>query len=301
MEIVSDKTNTKVNQGGVLTTIPFEEFMSLEEQTEDVKQSRKFNWDDFISRSNNLELLETYLDSRDCKMLGLKKSDVNGQVDGPCVLKLAIHSTKGPAQNQAEAVMLNKYQNEMECFPRLYACDNKNWYYLLAEVGTPLNSAPESFVNKQLGHLRNYFRRYLKSNELPADAELFEDDDFIVNDCDEFVMLFSCILNLLSGHGRKSDSELLWFYDMIDDMQTSGNSLVRALGDVLKYAQHHGSDDVELSDFAQPANWGFVKRDGQFMLIPIDWGASPNVVKKYYTKESKSVITFDELKGLLKS
>ena len=36
------------------------------------------------------------------------------------------------------------------------------------------------------------------------------------------------------------------------------------------------------TDFVQPANWAFVKRNGYFMLIPIDWGFTKNVAKDYY-------------------
>lgn len=312
MEIIQDQADTTVDQSGMLTTIPFDEFMSLSEQTEDsnvLDDVHKFKWDDFVACANNYSLMTRYLDKADCRELGvgsarivysLKKAEAGGYVDGPCVLKVAIHNTKGPAQNKAEAVMLGRYQNKMECFPKLYVCDKRNWYYLLTEIGTPLNTAPESFVNKQLGHLRKYFRSYLKINEFPGDAELFEEDDFDIENMDQFVYVFSSIMNFLSGN-KKSDVELLWFYDLIDDMTVDEDPLVRCIGQVLKYAQYHGSRDVDLSDFAQTGNWGFVKRDGQFMLIPIDWGASPEVVKKYYTKESlRKVITFSQLKRLLR-
>ena len=41
--------------------------------------------------------------------------------------------------------------------------------------------------------------------------------------------------------------------------------------------------DVALGDFGEPDNWGFVKRDGQMVLIPIDWGLTHEVVNQYYT------------------
>ena len=41
--------------------------------------------------------------------------------------------------------------------------------------------------------------------------------------------------------------------------------------------------DVSLGDFGEPDNWAFVNRNGQDVLVPIDWGLTHEVVNQYYT------------------
>lgn len=280
----------------------------MDTQTESMSVNT-FNWNDFTEVCrNNPSMMVKYLTECGCKLLGkgtgravyaLGKEDTNGMVNGPCVLKVAIHPQRGIGQNKFEIQMLKKYQNRLECFPKLYAYDTKGCTYLLVEVGTPMVTAPATFANKYIGKLRKYFENYIETNEFPADSEQFSEDDFDIRNIHEFTNITGWILGVLCGDEECANSELFWLYDMIKDMVASDDSFVRGIGDVFKYASRHGSTVVSLEDFGVEANWGFVKRDGQVMLIPIDWGASTDVIRKYYESLQPNTITLNQLRKLI--
>ena len=147
----------------MLTTIPFEDFMSID--SGDLTEAKeKFD----INTFENLPLkdMRDYL----VKQCGFKVGGIGSSrevfflnktniktVKGPACLKLARWKSgagnggpdAGIAQNREETNILKKYQRKRDCFPWLYYADLKN-YFMIVELGTPLSDAPKSFVKHQL-------------------------------------------------------------------------------------------------------------------------------------------------------
>ena len=292
----------------MLTTIPFDDFISLTQQLKEDFSDQAFNWNDFLKVSSNPKVAVKYLNACNVKKLGkgssrtayaLKHGDVSSDlVNGPCVLKIATHPSKGPAQNKAEVKLLEKYQHKMECFPKLYAYDRQNWNYVLVELGTPLDKTPAKIRNEWLKPLREFFENYLDYDSYPdVDDPVLGEEEFKLKTPKWFSFIIRIIAEILAGELVKpvEDEEFAWYQGLMRNMCKSQIPIVHGIGSVLKYAQKHGSNEVSLGDLDADDNWAFVKRDESILLIPIDWGASSEVMKTYY-KESMS---FNELKRIV--
>ena len=296
----------------MLDTIPFDEFITLGQQiAEDgLPNDKRFTGFGFMQVCRNPRAAMKYLKSCGVKKLGQGSSraayvlsaDDSSEISraaGPCVLKIATNALKGAAQNKAEAAMLDKYQRKMECFPKLYACDRQNWSYILAELGTPLNKTPAKFKNQWIQPLRDFFSDYLEERDAfpSVDHPVIDEDEFEIKSGDWLPFTVRKIAEVLAGeYANVDDDELVWLQGLARSMAKSQIPIVRGIGAVLKYAERHGSGEVSLGDLDAPDNWAFVRRRGDVMLIPIDWGASKEVMQKYYVKES---ITLEQLKKII--
>ncbi len=293
----------------MLTTIPFDDFISLTQRLDEGGSFGKavFDWNYFLKLRNSSKFMVKYLNACGIKKLGqgssraayaLKPGDAGiKNLSGPCVLKIATHPAKGAGQNKAEAEMTEKYQHRLACFPRLYACDRQNWNYILVEMGTPLDKTPAKFRNEWLKPLREFFMDYLDKDPYPdVDEPVLDEDQFEFSSPTWCAFTIRTIAELLAGElDGVSDEEFIWYQSLIKTMSRSQIPMVRVLADVFKYAQKHGSSEVSLGDLNAPDNWAFVQRDGDMLLIPIDWGASSELMKKYYVES----VTFKQLKKIV--
>ena len=155
----------------MLTTVPFDTFMSLENGT--LNETRKrFNINTF--KTLPIEEMRSYLIDQCGIPLGgkgtsreayfLDKSDFN-MAKGPSCLKLArtkggVGVYAGIGQNREETNILKRFQHSHDCFPILYSWDSKN-YFLIVELGTPLSKAPKSFVSTQFEPIKETIEDFL--------------------------------------------------------------------------------------------------------------------------------------------
>ena len=294
----------------MLTTVSFDDFMALGGKLEEAaasSNSSSFDWNDFLKANKNPKTAMKYLNACGIKKLGqgssraayaLKAGDVASKhVNGQCVLKIATHPTKGPLQNRAEAEMIEKYQRRLECFPRLYGCDQQNWSYILVELGTPFDKTPAKFKKKWLQPLADFFLDYMDRDGYPdVDDPVLDENEMSLKNPIYFGYVVRTISEVLAGEAEQvEDEEYMWYQSLAKNMAKSQIPIVRAISDVFKYAQKHGSREVSLGDLELSANWAFVQRGDDIVLIPIDWGASSEMMKKYYAES----ISFEWLKKIV--
>ena len=100
----------------------------------------------------------------------------------------------------------------------------------------------------------------------------------------EFTDFVSSLTTLITGQDRTklSKEEIDWYNEFMSAIKDSTDPITYSIYETINFASKKYSRNLMWIDFCQPANWAFVKRNGYFMLIPIDWGYSEAVAKKYY-------------------
>ena len=298
----------------MLTTVPFDDFMTMDSEALEESLSHKFDFDDFLKASKSFDDLVEYVNGSGLKLLGEgsaravymlpSKQAKSFQAEGPCVLKIAIDPAKGPAQNKAESWATNKYQNRYECFPKLYAYDSDNWYYVATEIGTPLDGAPKSFLYPQLKRLHEYFQAYIQKHNLPQDVKVLDPAHFVIKQPYMFVDLMDAVLTVFSWPNVASQAELSWVNKLLRHMTANGDELIKGIADTMRYFKRYRDSEINCGDFGNEANWAFVKRNGKILLIPIDWGGSSEVMDTYYsdevTESTKFTLTIKQLRQLVR-
>lgn len=284
----------------MLTTIPFDTFMSLENNSL-TEASEKFDFNTF--KNMPLNDMAKYL-KKECKMpLGgkgssrevyfLNKSDVNF-IKGPACLKLARIDGKkdvgaGIGQNREEATIIKKFQRVHDCFPLLYYRDNKD-YFIIVELGTPLSTAPKTFIDNQLAPMRETLEDFIDEYDYPTVytrekfSKWFNKFSVKTNFTEFMVAMTTLMVNAKYIWPRRSynQDEIIWFNELMKFIENSNDTITYSIYETISFAMEKDAKKILWTDFAQPANWAFVCRKGYFMLIPIDWGFTANVAMEYY-------------------
>ena len=300
----------------MLTTIPFEMFMSLENGSlSEAKEN--FNFNKF--KKLPVQKMKGYLEN-DCNIpvagVGssrevylMSKNDASF-LKGPACLKLGrvggnMGVGAGIGQNKEEASILGKYQDNYECFPLLYYRDGNN-YFIVVELGTPLSSAPRGLVSTQLSPLKETIEEFIEDNDYPSTSIKFKFSKLMnnVQDKTNFATLLTLFTTFMTDsrfyHSRNyNKAELEWFNEFVFAVKDASgdDAVIKSLYDTINFASRKVARSIMFEDFIQPENWAFVNRFGEFSLIPIDWGFTKNVAKNYYgyySKNSSSDFDSDE-------
>ena len=281
----------------MLTTIPFEDFMSID--SGDLTEAKeKFDIDKFENLSV-YEMRDYLVKQCGFKVAGkgssrevffLNKANLS-TVKGPACLKLIrLDGNKpigaGIGQNREEINILKKFQFKHACFPWLYYY-NKHNYFMIVELGTPLSDAPKGFVNEKFADLKEMIEDFVDENGYPSYSFSDVVDDILTNKDIKngftyFVSMLARIITkqTLNNYLKKDDA--IWIDDFLNMIKNSSDPIVYSIYATLNFAVQKEAKSFMWGDFIQPENWAFVKRNGYFMLIPIDWGFTKKVARDFY-------------------
>lgn len=272
----------------MLTTIPYKDFLKLCESVHENTQSEAFSWNEMLKHSDNLNELYNYISTTDCKLVGKGSSRTafflpsgasskEKAINEPSCLKVATESKKGPAQNKAEVKILNKYKNndKYSIFPKLFDWDHSNFYFMLCEVGAPVETMDEQKESDFFSPIAKYIREKYPSYV-----------DSVIGKTKDGFSFFGAIGAIGGYFGYKPAREQAITYAKI--LKEIANKFPRFKGAcnfldyMFKKLSGNVDDSIILGDFTRKENWAIVKRDGEEILIPIDWGFTREVSSKYY-------------------
>lgn len=264
----------------MLTTIPWKDFLELTKGVKEGLIKHPFKWDEMLeTASYSYKALKTYLSQTNCKLIGEGSArtafflppgsyDIN-TIEEPSCFKVVKNSTRGPAQNKAEVVVLKKYSNSKNysCFPKLYNWDKTNYYFMHCEVGTPIDTMETNDIKSYFVKWNKWIEEhYPKYNRL----RVFDPNDFLR----ALDAIFKVIhYNEDVGLAMKATIE-----EMTDEIHEYSG-----ISDFLKFMfDAHGAKTFLYGDFTVADNWAVVLRNGEKKMIPIDWGFTREVADKYY-------------------
>ena len=187
----------------------------------------------------------------------------------PSCMKVA-KNRPGVAQNENEILIFSKFSRKFQCFPRMYLYDKKNKLYIFTELGKNLNN-------------QNEFNEYFKEwNEKLNESEIGN----ILNSVG--TKMFSKILNIaliaeqLETYNNADNNIIIKYDKFLESMKEIKKYI--PLVDLFYFIKINGIKYFTLSDFRDSNNWAWVTRDGISCAIPIDFGFTDKIGKKYYSK-----------------
>lgn len=278
-----------------LTVIPEKDFDELVKGVHEKSDGSNFSWEEIEkdrAHTSYKDILN-YMKTTNVKKIGtgtsriaffLPQGSVKNNPSVPSCFKVA-KNKKGVAQNKAEIDLFRSYGEKKPCFPELYEADDVNEYYIQTEVGKKLN--------KNKNQLKEYFEDWnrfvidvkMGNNRYPpyyflgtpSDLESFE------NDWDYTYHIFKMVkaLNepgLIAGWGEEPDY-------IIDNMEDIAKEFpkYKSIVEMLRFSVEGGWEKGIFGDLSMnTGNWAFVVRNGEYCLLPIDWGFT-NEVQSMYT------------------
>ena len=263
----------------MLTTIPYKDFLKLQGSVHENTQSEPFDWNEMLKHSSNLNELYNYISTTDCKLVGKGSSRTafflpNGE---PSCFKVATEPKKGPAQNEAEVKVLNKHKSndKYSIFPKLFDWDHNNFYFILCEVGAPIETMDEQKEYEFFNPVTNYVEKNYPS--------LYDKRYWKVNDAFHFCGLLGSIGGFYNC--KEAKEKAITYINVLKEIANKYPRF-RGVSNFLDYMVNtfngKENDSIILGDLIRKDNWAIVKRDGEEILIPIDWGFTREVSSKYY-------------------
>ena len=264
-------------------TIPNEEFLQLAGSVKESAGNEEFSWKELKNCKDYYAILD-YLSRTNVKYVGEGSArisfylpsaidDSGMEINSPCCLKVASNED-GPIQNKSDIRAFQKFGGKFQCFPQLYSYDKEKYYYFLCELATPalsLNEKGKASINSYeyfsdlISFISNkkYSEPILKSIQKMRDINSFLDE------------LFEAYDLVFQPYGDRTDFTK-------DEVKVFKKEWVAFWADVKKKApKYAGIADVCLgfimkkfydSDIDHPDNWGYVKRNQNLVLLPIDFG-----------------------------
>lgn len=278
-----------------LTTIPEKDFDELVRNIHEKNSGSNFSWEEVEKDRANTSYRDilNYMKTTNVKKIGtgssrtaffLPEGSVKGNPSVPSCFKVA-KNKKGVAQNKAEINLFRSYGEKRACFPELYEADDVNEYYIQTEVGKKLN--------KNKNQLKDYFadwNRFVIDMKMgnakyppyyffgtPSDLESFE------NDWDYTYHIFKMVkaLNepgLIAGWGEDPEYVLDDIADISDEFPK-----YKSIVEMFRFSVEGGWKQGIFDDLSMNTdNWAFVVRNGEYCLLPIDYGFTNEVQKQFY-------------------
>lgn len=276
-----------------LTVIPEKDFEELVGKVNEASSGIAFSWEELEKDKANTSYRDilNYMKSTNVKKIGtgssrtaffLPPGSVKEDSSVPSCFKVA-KNKKGVAQNEAEISLYSKYGKKKPCFPELYESDEANKYYIQTEVGRALN--------KKKTELKDFFsdwNDFVSNMKRESNGKLpyyyFGGEDFQFKDNSEYTWHLFQMAKALNEEGFLS----YWSDDpqyIVDELSEISDEFPKygPIVDFFRFSIEGGWKEVEYGDFAvNDNNWAFVLRNGEYTLIPIDWGFTKEIAEKYY-------------------
>lgn len=273
----------------MLTTVPYNDFLNLCDSIHETTQNEVFDWNEMLRHSYNLNELYNYISTTNCKLVGKgsaraafflpSKSHIKEKIiNEPSCFKVAIEPKRGQAQNEAEIKILNKHKNnnKYSIFPRLFEWDRDNFYFLLCEVGTPIKTMNEQKKYEFFNPIASYVEKNYPS--------LYKNQYWKIKDGFRFCGMLGTI-GAFYNYDEKTKETALTYIKILKEIANKYSrfkSITNFLDYMIDTFNGKENDSISLGDFVREDNWAIVKRDGEEILIPIDWGFTHEVSSKYY-------------------
>lgn len=262
-------------------TIPNKEFLSLAGSVNESASDKKFSWKELTQQKDYYAVLD-YLSETNVKYINEGSARVSfylptaidgdgNEINAPCCLKVA-SCEDGVTQNKSDIVAFQKFGEKFDCFPRLYSYDEYNFYYFLCELATPavdreFNETIDS--KKYFSKLKTYIPKEKLSPLTTVCLTKIRDLNFYID------ALFYSYELVYQMHGERTDLSK-------KEIQKFGREWVAFWAGIKKKVpKYAGIADVCLgfilkkfydSDIDHSDNWGYVKRNKNLILLPIDFG-----------------------------
>ena len=263
-------------------TIPQKYFLELCGTIKESESKEQFSFDELRRQRDYYAVLEylrrtnvKYIDEGSSRVAFYLPNAIDGDgntIDTPCCLKVA-SCEFGVGQNKSDIRAYQRFGEDFQCFPRMYSFDEKNKFYFLCELATPalsLNEKGKAYINSYeyfsdlIAFISNkkYSEPILKSIQKMRDINGFLDELFEAYD---LVHYGEERADYTKEEIEKFSKEWVSFWTVVKKR-------------LPKYA---GIADVSVgfikrtfydSDIDTPNNWGYVKRNGELVLLPIDFG-----------------------------
>lgn len=261
-------------------TIPNKEFLELAGSVKESVSDKKFSWEELTQQKDYYAVLE-YLSETNVKYINEGSARVSfylptaidgdgNEIDAPCCLKVA-SSEDGVIQNKSDIVAFQKFGSKFDCFPKLYSYDKNNFFYFLCELATPavdreFNETIDS--EKYFSSLKTYIHKEKLSRLTAVSLSKIRDLSYYIDE------LFGSYDIVYANDDRTDISKediarfkkewiAFWSYVKNSVPKYSGISDV-CLGFIMKKFY---DSDIDHQD-----NWGYVKRENNLVLLPIDFG-----------------------------
>lgn len=262
-------------------TVPNKEFLQLAGSVKEDEGKEKFSWDELKNCIDYYAVLE-YLSRTNVKYISEGSARVSfylptaidgdgNEINAPCCLKVA-SCEDGVIQNKSDIVAFQKFGEKFDCFPRLYSYDKEKFYYFLCELATP--AVDKHFKEtidseKYFSKLKIYIHKDKLSPLTTVSLTKIRDLSFYID------ALFDSYEIVYQTYGERTDLSK-------EEIKKFKKEWIAFWADVKKKAPEYiGIADVCLgfilkkfydSDIDHQDNWGYVKRNQNLVLLPIDFG-----------------------------
>lgn len=262
-------------------TIPNKEFLELAGSVKESASDKKFSWKELTRQKDYYAVLD-YLSNTNVKYINEGSARVSfylptaidgdgNEINAPCCLKVASNED-GVIQNKSDIVAFQKFGKKFDCFPRLYSYDEYNFYYFLCELATP---AVDKYFKetidseKYFSKLKIYIHKDKLSPLTTVSLTKIRDLSFYIDALfDSYDIVYQPYeerTDLSKEEIKKFKKEWVAFWSYVKKSvpKYSGISDV-CLGFIMKKFY---DSDIDHQD-----NWGYVKRNQNLVLLPIDFG-----------------------------
>ena len=262
-------------------TIPNEEFLQLAGSVKESAGNEEFSWKELKNCKDYYAILD-YLSRTNVKYVGEGSArisfylpsaidDSGMEINSPCCLKVASNED-GIIQNKSDIRAFQKFGVKFQCFPQLYSYDKEKYYYFLCELATPaVNGQFKETIDSQ-----KYFSKlkiYVHEDELSplttVSLTKIRDLSFYID------TLFDSYDIVYQPYGHRTDLSK-------EEVNKFKKEWVAFWVDIKSKApEYAGIADVCLgfilkkfydTDIDHKDNWGYVKRNENLVLLPIDFG-----------------------------
>lgn len=274
----------------MVTIVPKEAFDKLNGISEAKDAKKKFDYEDFKKEVIHYSMAKDYLKDKQIEFVGkgsgrtaymIPVGGCEGHQDRAVCLKIA-DNVKGIAQNKGEVNTIEKFGKDNACFPKLLGVDKRENISLMTELGRKVEEKEfyEYFakwcdVSYKFFNKHNYSSEELKDIELRGMNEISTGDDVF------FILRSLKRIKRMGNPGKPIVKKVLDDFRKISEKYRKYVSFV-SLFEVM--FEKEAVYDVALGDFAELDNWAFINRNGEEVLVPIDWGLTEEVKYQYYMK-----------------
>ena len=266
----------------MVTVVTKKAFDALNKKvSEDSEKKSKFDYDDFKKEVIHYSMVNDYLKDKMIEFVGkgsgrtaymIPKGGCIGHEDSAVCLKVA-NNVKGIAQNKAEVKVIEKFGGKEEpCFPELFGIDKEENISLMCEIGTQV---------KNESVFEDFFEDWDNSRGKFFHGESQELFDELISPKGVFNSLKNLKKVKRTGNvGKETIRKVL------EDIKNIAKKYKKYLPFVSMFTVMFEKDavyDLALGDFGELDNWAFINRNGEDVLVPIDWGFTWEVAYQYYT------------------
>ena len=265
----------------MVTIVPKEIFDELNKNVSEAEpKKQKFDYKDFKKEVFHYSMVKDYLKDKEIKFVGqgsgrtaymIPKGACVGHEDSAVCLKVA-DNVKGIAQNKGEVNVIEKFGGKSEpCFPELFGTDKSGNISLLCEIGTQTQDEND---------FEEFFEDWDNSRGKFFHGESQELFDELISPEGVFNSLKNLKKVKRTGNAGKETIK-----KVLEDIKKIANEYKKYAPFVSLFTVMFEKDavyDVALGDVGELEKWAFINRDGEDVLVPIDWGLTEEVKYQYY-------------------